>query len=288
MSKAEYEWVKELWPVFFPKIEIHPAEKLLNVIELFYNFFLSPQGRTLISTYGLPQNDFVYIDIPSLHRGLSLPDFMETLLSKPKDVVGCLSIAVSIINHYVRLHVLDTSSKPQINKASQLPTSSSANQSANRSTGLQRADASSSSSSGEVVAEAHNTQNNPFAVTTSTSRAEGSRLHIITTSNHNTNANATEATVFSLYPRSSAAVRSAVLRPVWVQLQNLHPTSTFSDLKSGSLGRLVSIVGYVIRVSHSHHMVTGATHVCGKCEANFMHYYEDGVMVPPTVCPIPK
>lgn len=276
MSNAEYEWIKELWPIFFPKLEIHPAEKLLVVINLFFKFFLSSQGRPLISCQGLPQKDSVYIDIPSLHRLMALPDFMEMLVTKPKDVIGCISIAVSLINHYIKLYILDTSSNTAI--------SSNGNSSGSNSNSNSNGTGSGNASTNTTT----NIHSNPFEMITSVNPTQQNR-NSSTSNNDNDNLDlSSQSSVFTKFPRSNLPVRSNNLRPIYAQLQNLQPSSSFCDLKSGSLGRLVSIVGYVVRISQSHHMIMGATYVCGKCETNFVHYFEDGVFVPPVVCPTPK
>ena len=259
-STTEYEWIKELWLIFFPKLELHPAEKLLVVINLFYKFFLSPQGRPLISSHGLPQKDFVYIDIPSLHRLMALPDFMEMLVSKPKDVIGCISIAVSLINHNIKLYILESSNNTNM-----------------ISSGLNTTSVISSTNGYITSQMSTNPTQNPFEIITSSNRV-----------NNNNNNAPTESSIFSLFPRSHLPVRSSALHPIHAQLLNLLPASSFSDLKSGSLGTLVSVVGYVVRISQSHHMINGATYVCGKCDSNFVHYFEDGVFVPPVTCPVPK
>jgi len=167
-NSAEYEWIKELWPVFFPKLELHPAEKLLVVINIFYKFFLSKQGRPLISSHGLPQKDFVYIDIPTLHQLMALPDFMDMLVSKPKDVIGCISIAVSLINHNVKLLLLLESTSNSNNGS----TSSNNN-----------------SNNGQVISQSpSNINQNPFEIITSSSN----QINSIQSNRVNNNISTTE------------------------------------------------------------------------------------------------
>lgn len=87
---------------------------------------------------------------------------------------------------------------------------------------------------------------------------------------------------------TSPSQSSPAVHPLYPQLIGLQPFCPFYELKSESLGRLVSIVGYVTAVSHSHHLITGAVFSCSKCNIEHMIPFEDGIFNPPTVCPTTK
>jgi hypothetical protein len=176
-----------LWSFFFPKSasgnDFDPNDKLLRVVDLFYTFFGSIEGQKLIcediddqsncsstSTKRRP-SEFIRFDIQQIQATISLPDFVSTLRSKPKEVIGCIGIAISIIIHYRSL----------------------------RSSSI-----SSSSTS---------TQQNFLSLPS--------------------------------------------LEPIYPQLYNLipapisiHQFTQFNELNAGTLGQLVNVVGYVVRVSH--------------------------------------
>jgi DNA replicative helicase MCM subunit Mcm2 (Cdc46/Mcm family) len=133
--------------------------------------------------------DSVILNIPAVQITIKLPDFVETLKSRPKDVIGSIGIALSVVLYY------------------------------------------------------RNNMPNP---------------------------------------------QLKYIHPISPRLYNLQPYIPYSELKSGALGKLVSVVGYVVRVSHSHHLITGGTFICNKCLTSFMVYFEDGIYSPPTVCPTPK
>lgn len=62
------------------------------------------------------------------------------------------------------------------------------------------------------------------------------------------------------------------------------PITPYSELKSNVVGKLVCIIGYVVRVSKSVPMVEYAAFLCGKCEKNTIQYFNDGHFNPPTAC----
>jgi DNA replicative helicase MCM subunit Mcm2 (Cdc46/Mcm family) len=180
--------------MFFPKLSLDIGDKLFSVVGLFYTFFTSKQGLAIISKTKLPQKQCIFVDIPSIQNAISFQDFLDTLVSQPKEIIGCMGLALSLVNHEIA-----------------------------------------------CLQNPVNTLGN---------------LHQI--------------------------------NPIVAYLQNLYPISTFSDLKSATLGKLVSIIGYVVRVNHSKQLLTGGMFVCEKCSQTTMVYFEDGIYAPPSVCPTPK
>ncbi len=72
------------------------------------------------------------------------------------------------------------------------------------------------------------------------------------------------------------------------RVYNLRPLTNFGDLKSNIVGQLVAIHGYVVRVSPSKPLVTGAKFKCPKCSEYTYCAFEDGVFNAPSICNTPK
>ena len=219
--------VQTLWSYFFPSIELNPDDKLYDAIQLFYEYFSSHTGRQTLLKYngnnylnayktnGLGQF-YVFIHLPSVQQTIALPDFLDILLIRPKEVIACMGIASSIVFYNMA-------------KAS-IPREIS-------------------------------------TIRTQTTVVEDAFSYADTTTD-------------SLSPSPLPNVR-----PMYPQLIALQPFCLFSELKSEALGRLVSLLGYVTAVSHSHHMVIGAYFSCPKCNQEHLIPFEDGIYNPPTVCP---
>jgi len=62
------------------------------------------------------------------------------------------------------------------------------------------------------------------------------------------------------------------------------PLTPYSELKSNVVGKLVCIIGYIVRISKSMPMVEYASFLCGKCQKNTVQYFEDGQFNPPAAC----
>lgn len=75
---------------------------------------------------------------------------------------------------------------------------------------------------------------------------------------------------------------------VYPKLNYLRPLTPFSELKSNYVGQMVSIQGYVIRVSPTAPLVTAAKFRCPKCSALCLIPFEDGVFTTPQSCLTPK
>jgi len=75
-----------------------------------------------------------------------------------------------------------------------------------------------------------------------------------------------------------------VFNPRFLSLLSDH---SFGDLKSSSVGQLVAVRGYVVRVSASKPLIVGASFKCGKCLGCIPAVFEDGIYNPPTECQNP-
>ena len=212
----DIDFIKVLWPNYFPKVDFVACDPLIAVIDLFYDFFKTSKGNSILNSYqAIPQRENVAIDVDSLRKSVDLLDFQETLLNRPNEIIGAISIAVSIINfEMLNYH--------------------RSNQSL--SMGQQ-------SNNGDI------TMSSLF------------HMNCIYTSN---------------------------LVPLSLQLRCVRPIVSFDRLKSDSLGKLVSVIGYITRISHSHHMISEAQFYCPKCERPCTVYFEDGVFSPPSMCPTEK
>ena len=68
----------------------------------------------------------------------------------------------------------------------------------------------------------------------------------------------------------------------------LHSELAFSDLKSSTVGQLVTMTGHVIRVSACRPLVQSACFLCPKCMSFTESYFEDGIFMPPAECATPR
>ena len=72
------------------------------------------------------------------------------------------------------------------------------------------------------------------------------------------------------------------------RLLGLRPFTSYSDLKSGTVGHFVAIQGQVLKVSACKPLVLDAKFYCGLCHNTTFVIFEDGIMLPPTSCSTSK
>ena len=244
--------VSSLWKNYFPKVEFDEYDKLIDVVKLFYDYFESSNGnkvllghnnQTILHLYNAWNTSPIYvtIHIPSVQKSIALPDFKDILLIRPKEVIGCIGIAVSLVYHNMAKRLIT----PQ---------------------------PSLTSSSSSTTTATNTTTTTSIATTTPTT---------------NTTVSSNEYD-FNPSSRHTTTGSSINIRLIYPQLVDLQPFVPFHELKSESLGRLVSILGYITRVSHSQHLIIGANFSCSKCNKEHSIAFEDGIYTPPAVCPTPK
>lgn len=71
---------------------------------------------------------------------------------------------------------------------------------------------------------------------------------------------------------------------ITVRFTGVHPQLPLSDLKASMVGKLVSLTGYVVRVSSIQPLVAHAAFECPKCGALARVHFEDGKFAPPERC----
>ena len=72
---------------------------------------------------------------------------------------------------------------------------------------------------------------------------------------------------------------------IWPRFQNFQePDTDFGDLRSGIVGQLVSISGYVVKVSNCRPLIEGGFFQCSRCQQNTWATFEDGIYHPPEQC----
>ena len=67
--------------------------------------------------------------------------------------------------------------------------------------------------------------------------------------------------------------------PIFIQpiFYNLFPFTPFGELRSSTVGQLVSLRGYVVRVAPCKPLIIRAKFLCGKCFDTTEVYFEDGI-----------
>ena len=68
------------------------------------------------------------------------------------------------------------------------------------------------------------------------------------------------------------------------RILNLKPNTQYGHLKSSIVGHLVSLKGYVVRVSACSPLVISACFSCSKCSQYTRVTFEDGIFSTPTRC----
>ncbi len=69
---------------------------------------------------------------------------------------------------------------------------------------------------------------------------------------------------------------------------NLSRSLTFSDIKSTTVGQLISLEGHVVKVAPCRPLVIEGEFKCAKCLNSTIVPFEDGIYYPPTVCATKK
>lgn len=68
----------------------------------------------------------------------------------------------------------------------------------------------------------------------------------------------------------------------------LHDEVAFGDIKSSTVGQMLSVKGHVVRVSPCRPLVESAEFLCAKCMKCTAGRFDDGIFMPPPVCTTPK
>jgi DNA replicative helicase MCM subunit Mcm2 (Cdc46/Mcm family) len=72
--------------------------------------------------------------------------------------------------------------------------------------------------------------------------------------------------------------------PIHVRVTNIGNPINYSEIKSSKVGQLISISGYVTKISPIRPLVQYAKFLCAKCMSLQSVYQEDGVFNPPSSC----
>jgi len=183
VNQREQMIIGEIWPIFFPKDEFFIGHKKMKAIEMFYETFRQTKALQYLDFDGFKEGiRSAYLSIQELCDILQFPDVSFTLRTNPKEVIGCLGIAISLI---VTLKIGEEGSLP------------------------------------------------------------------------------------------------ILIRPRFI---NFKPESTFGELKSGAVGQMVAIRGYVVKTSNCRPMVVSAPFLCSKCSTETWSFFDDGIFAPPTEC----
>lgn len=185
MDKKDLEILGSVWPKFFPRDKLLLQDKRVAAITMFRDFFKN-EGKRLIAKLNPVQEKSLYFDVSGVNQLLPFPDFIDTLRTRPNEVIGCLGCAVSIIK----------------------------------------------------TREFSSNLSEPFCI-----------------------------------------------RP---RFQNFSSDCSFGDLKSGTVGQLVNIKGYVVRVSPCRPLIEGVNFKCSKCMQKSWTNFEDGIFNPPDECKTEK
>jgi DNA replicative helicase MCM subunit Mcm2 (Cdc46/Mcm family) len=85
-----------VWPKFFPKDKFMLQDKRIAAITMFCEFF-KHEGKALLSKLDATKEKSLYFDVSGVSQLLPFPDFIDTLRTRPNEVIGCLGCAISIL-----------------------------------------------------------------------------------------------------------------------------------------------------------------------------------------------
>lgn len=85
-----------VWPKFFPKDKFMLQDKRIAAIAMFCDFF-KKDGKAFLNKLDATQEKSLYFDVSSISQLLPFPDFIDTLRTRPNEVIGCLGCAISIL-----------------------------------------------------------------------------------------------------------------------------------------------------------------------------------------------
>lgn len=98
LNPSEISFISCMWPRYFPRDEFSSQDKRVGAVNEFVNFFKASDGQIFLPSYRIGQEQYdVDIDVPCLQARLSIPDFLLTVQTRPKEVFGCMSMALSIV-----------------------------------------------------------------------------------------------------------------------------------------------------------------------------------------------
>jgi len=98
MNQKEQNIISELWPHFFPKDPYFIGHKKMKAIVMFYDTLKQPKSLKYLDFIGFKSGiRSAYLSIHELCDILEFPDVTFTLRTNPKEVIGCLSIAISLL-----------------------------------------------------------------------------------------------------------------------------------------------------------------------------------------------
>lgn len=87
---------------------------------------------------------------------------------------------------------------------------------------------------------------------------------------------------------SQSGHRKSSVIPICPRFVNIGPPTSFGDLRSSSIGQLVCLRGYVVRITACRPLVEECIFKCSKCLEETTTRFEDGMFVPPTQCSTDK
>jgi DNA helicase MCM8 len=103
MDDSRRSQVLEIWPRYFPldrpgSFNGSTKDVRISIIETFYSVFLKDDRiPSLESDWAQRPESLVYFDVQELASAVPIPDFVTVLRSKPRELIGCIGIALSLV-----------------------------------------------------------------------------------------------------------------------------------------------------------------------------------------------
>jgi DNA helicase MCM8 len=103
MDESRRSQVLEIWPRYFPLDKPGPftgstKDIRVSIIETFYSVFLKDDRiPSPDCDWAHRPDSLVYLDVQELAAAVPIPDFVTALRSKPREIIGCIGIALSLV-----------------------------------------------------------------------------------------------------------------------------------------------------------------------------------------------
>jgi DNA replicative helicase MCM subunit Mcm2 (Cdc46/Mcm family) len=89
--------IASLWRFYFTKEKFLENDNRIPAIQVFYELFLHNGFENIILNTDFKSNNSIYLNVKSLADMLPFPDFVETLVNRPVELIGTIGIALSLI-----------------------------------------------------------------------------------------------------------------------------------------------------------------------------------------------
>ena len=102
MDSYAFTKVMQIWPKYFPNdrppiFNAKQKDARISIIETFLTIFIKEENTKLLGYQNWSPESLVYFDVQELASICPIPDFNKLLRTKPRELSGCIGIAMTIL-----------------------------------------------------------------------------------------------------------------------------------------------------------------------------------------------